>query len=104
MAVLRLGERPPSPSEEKYLLSWVNMGFPPETVELAYDKTVLKCGELRWGYLNKILCNWHEKNLHTVEEVAAGDRPVHNSHREQRQASAGENVERMKKYLQEMKK
>ena len=103
MAVLRLGQRPPSPSEEKYLLGWVSMGFPPETVELAYDKTMLKCGELRWSYLNKILCNWHEKNLHTVEEVAAGDRPLP-SRREPQRNSAAENVERMKKYLQETKK
>jgi len=31
MAVLQLGERKPSPSEEKYLAAWVDMGFPAET-------------------------------------------------------------------------
>ena len=75
MAVLGLGERMAAPTEEKYLSSWQEMGFPPETVALAYDKTVLKCGELKWAYLNGILKRWHAAGLHTPEEVAAGDRP-----------------------------
>lgn len=73
MRVLGLGERMPSASEEKYLDAWQEMGFPPETVALAYDKTVLKCHELKWPYLNGILRRWHEAGLHTPEEVEAGD-------------------------------
>ena len=73
MRVLGLGERMPSASEEKYLDAWQEMGFPPETVALAYDKTVLKCHELKWPYLNGILKRWHEAGLHTPEEVEAGD-------------------------------
>lgn len=106
MSALRLGERALSPSEERYLLSWAEMGFPPETVELAYDRTMLKCKELRWRYLNKILCNWHEKGLHTLQEVEEGDRrsvpkPPQGS---PAAPSTGENLARMKRYLQEMKK
>lgn len=74
MRVLGLGERMPSASEEKYLTAWQEMGFPPETVALAYDKTVLKCHELKWPYLNGILRRWHEANLHTPEEAESGDR------------------------------
>ena len=73
MRLLGLGDRRPSPSEEKYLLSWLEMGFSPEAVELAYDKTVLKCRELKWSYLNGILRRWHEKGLHTLAEIQAGD-------------------------------
>lgn len=73
MRVLGLGERMPSASEEKYLTAWQEMGFPPETVALAYDKTVLKCHELKWPYLNGILKRWHEAGLHTPEEAEAGD-------------------------------
>ena len=71
MAVLQLGERKPSPSEEKYLAAWVDMGFPAETVALAYDKTVLRCHEFKWAYCNGILKRWHEKGLHTLAEVKA---------------------------------
>ena len=42
---------------------------------LAYDKTVLKCHELKWPYCNGILKRWHEAGLHTVEEVEQRDRP-----------------------------
>ena len=67
--------RPPAPSEEKYLIAWQEMGFQPEAVALAYDKTVLKCHELKWPYCNGILKRWHEAGLHTPEEIQAGDRP-----------------------------
>ena len=105
MQAMGLGQRPPSPTEEGYLLRWAEMGFPVESVELAYDKTVLKCRELRWGYMNRILCSWHEKGLHTREEIAAGDtpRPKTAAPAGQRKRS-GENQERMKKYLEESRK
>ena len=77
MRVLGLGDRRPSASEEKYLTAWQDMGFPPEAVALAYDKTVLKCHELKWPYCNGILRRWHEAGLHTLEEIQKQDRPVH---------------------------
>ena len=76
MRVLQLGDRLPSASEEKYLAAWQEMGFGPDAVALAYDKTVLKCHELKWPYCNGILKRWHEAGLHTVEEIQAGDRPA----------------------------
>lgn len=76
MRVLGLGDRRPSASEEKYLTAWQDMGFPPEAVALAYDKTVLKCHELKWPYCNGILRRWHEAGLHTLEEIQKQDRPV----------------------------
>jgi len=104
MSALRLGERPLSPTEERYLLSWAEMGFPPEAVELAYDRTMLKCKELRWRYLNKILCNWHEKGLHTLQEIEEGDRRSAPKAPQSTAPTPGDNLARMKKYLQEMKK
>ena len=76
MRALGLGDRFPSPSEEKYLLAWQEMGFPPETVAIACDKTILKCHELKWAYCNGILRRWHEAGLHTEAEIRAGDRPA----------------------------
>ena len=76
MAVLQLSGRAVSPGEEKYLSTWTEMGFPPETVAIAYDKTVLKCHEFKWPYCNGILKRWHEKGLHTPEEVSGENRPA----------------------------
>ena len=104
MGALGLGNRAPSPTEERYLLSWAEMGFPVESVELAYDKTMVKCKELRWGYLNKILLNWHQKGLHTLREIEAGDRRPAKAAEDRSAAAPGKNVERMKKYLEDMRK
>ncbi|MBR6812720.1 MAG: DnaD domain protein [Oscillospiraceae bacterium] len=71
--VLGIDTRKAARSEETYILKWVDWGFGPEAVELAYDKTVFKTGELSWKYLNSILKNWHEKGLHTLDEINEGD-------------------------------
>lgn len=105
MRLLRLGDRPPAPSEEKYLLAWEGMGFADEAIERAYDKTMLKCKELKWPYMNKILCSWHEKGLHTLEEVNAGDRPGRPAApRRDAGQSAREDMARMEKYLQQLRR
>ncbi|MBR2929014.1 MAG: DnaD domain protein [Oscillospiraceae bacterium] len=73
MRALQLGERNPVPSEEKYLTEWMDMGFPPEVVALAYDRTMLRCHELKWSYLGGILKKWNEKGLRTVEAIEQGE-------------------------------
>ena len=103
MQVLGLGDRLPVASEEKYLTAWQEMGFPPESVALAYDKTVLKCHELKWPYCNGILKRWHEAGLHTPEEIQAGDRPAPRKESHPA-ASGGEDVSWMKKYIQQRDK
>lgn len=109
MALLRLGDRQPSPSEERYLLGWNEMGFDSEVIELAYDKTILKCKELRWAYMDKILKNWHQKGLHTLKEVNGGDRPKPRREAPRPTGPAGQNemardeMARMEKYLQQLR-
>ena len=76
MRALQLGDRTPVPSEEKYLTAWLEMGFPPETVAIAYDRTVLKLREFKWPYCNGILKKWHEAGVHTPEEIERRDRPA----------------------------
>ena len=97
MQALRLGDRLPVASEEKYLTAWQEMGFPPETVALAYDKAVLKCHELKWPYCNGILKRWHGAGLHTVEEVEKGDRPA--PRREQAEKPGSDEL---RKYVQDL--
>ena len=58
-----------SPTQERYIFTWLDMGFAPEVVALAYDKTVVATGKLQWNYMHAILSKWHEKNLHTLEAV-----------------------------------
>lgn len=68
-------ERPLVDSERQYIKSWLEMGFDPAAIRLAYEKTILSTGKLAWRYLNKILLNWHEKNLHTAAQVQGESKP-----------------------------
>lgn len=99
MRALQLGDRPPSSSEEKYLLQWLEWGFSPEAAALAYDKTVLKCHEFKWSYCNGILRRWHEAGLHTVDDIQAGDRRAPQT--AERSAAAGAGNAWMRKYIQQ---
>lgn len=66
-------DRPLVESERDYIRSWLKMGFEPQAIRAAYEKTILSTGKLAWRYMNKILLNWHEKGLHTLSQVQAGD-------------------------------
>lgn len=71
--VLQINDRALSPTEEKYVSSWLDMGFSPEAIGEAYDRTVIKTGRLQWKYMDSILSSWDEKGLHTPEEIDLGD-------------------------------
>lgn len=103
MALLGLGDRKPSASEERYMVAWSDMGFEDAAIELAYDKTMLKCKELKWPYMNRILTAWHEKGLHTVREVQEGDRIAPAKQPVNEDAARREDLERMEKYLRQLR-
>lgn len=67
-------------AERRYIDQWMDMGFPPETVALAYERTVFYKKDLNWRYLNGILRRWHDAGWHTPRQVeegeAAGKRPA----------------------------
>ena len=62
-----------TPTEAKYVSSCLSMGFEEEAILIAYDRTVTSTGALKWPYMNKIICSWHEKKLHSPQEIEAGD-------------------------------
>lgn len=70
---MQIDHRRLTASEEQYLTSWIQMGFPDQSIDIAYTRTCENTGGLRWAYMNSILKSWHEKNLHTPQEIAAGD-------------------------------
>ena len=61
-------------AEERYAQSWLEMGFEDEVITMAYERTCLNTGSLKWPYMDKILQRWHEAGLHTAEAVRNGDR------------------------------
>lgn len=71
---LGIQNRQLTPTEQKYLGEWMELGFGLEAIVLAADRTVTNTGELRWRYMNSIVQSWHKKGLHTVPEIEQGDR------------------------------
>lgn len=72
LPLLQLKNRFLTPAERKYAESWMKMEFEDGVISMAYERTCLNTGGLNWAYLNKILESWHEKGLHTVDEVRSG--------------------------------
>lgn len=106
-AVLGIRDRRFSPSEQKYVEGWIEMGFGADAVEIALDRTLLKTGKLSWGYMNSILRSWHEKGLHTHDEIVSGDtraakpRTAHSAPPEGPSAADMERMKRMLKRIDE---
>ena len=73
MRALHLPQRQMVDAERRYITQWMDMGFPPETVALAYERTVFYKKDLNWRYLNGILRRWHEAGWHTVHQVEQGE-------------------------------
>lgn len=70
---LRIKGRDLSPTEQKYIESWLDMGFEADALAVAYDRTVVQKGSLIWSYMNAIVRKWQEKGLRTREEIEKKD-------------------------------
>lgn len=71
---LGLGGRKLLTAEERYILSWLDMGFGTDAVKLAYERTVMNTGALKWPYMNSILKSWHDQGLHSCAQIRSLDR------------------------------
>ena len=86
-----------SATESKYIAAWLDMGFGDELIEMAYDRTLTNTGGLKWTYMNGILKSWHEKGLHTPEDVRDKD-----SRRPRGQSGTAESPRDMGKLLADL--
>ena len=71
---LQIRGRTLTPAEERYAQSWLDMGFDDEAIAMAYERTCLNTGTLKWPYMNSILKRWHDAGLHTADLIRGGDR------------------------------
>lgn len=71
--MLQIDQRRLTPAEEKYVTGWIEMGFGDDAIGMAYERTCVNTGALKWAYMNSILKSWHEKGLHTPEEIVQKD-------------------------------
>ena len=74
LAAVGVTGRKAAAGERRYLTAWAEMGFPAETVAMAYDQTLTHTGAMKWSYCNAILKRWHSEGKHSPQEVAAAQR------------------------------
>ena len=63
-----------SSTEKRYIENWLEMGYSPESIELAYDRTVTNTGALKWKYMDSIIQSWYAKGLMCPDEICRQDR------------------------------
>jgi len=109
---LQIRDREFAATEKRYVDDWIAMGFEPDAIAIAYDKTVVKTGKLTWAYLDSIIKSWHSKGLHTARQVMEkesgrkqqGSMPAGLKQGVQTQKGPNqEEMERMKQFLNELK-
>ena len=72
--LLGIDGRKLTPPEERYLQSWIDMGFADDAISLAYEKTCENTGGLTWKYMSRILESWNSQGLRTLTQIKAHDR------------------------------
>lgn len=70
---LDIYDRSITPGERIYIDSWTDMGFSPEAIRIAYERTIDRVHNRSFKYMDKIFLSWHKKGLHTPEEINSGD-------------------------------
>ena len=96
-------DRELSATERKYIDSWIELGFGPEELALAADRTVTNTGQLKWRYMDSIVRSWHGKGLHTVAQIEQGDRKSVSPVRTGTAAPDAKELERMKKLREKLR-
>lgn len=93
-----------TPTEGKYITSWLDMGFDNDAILIAYDRTVTNTGALKWSYMNKILLSWHEKGIHTEAEIAERDsRPAARPANNHRSSVSDDELKRLRSIYEKVK-
>ena len=103
--IMGIWDRALTRSEVNYLNDWLDKGFGIDAIAIAYDRTVTQTNGLKWPYMNRIVQNWHEKGLHTPEEIELGDKPLNKPTKLPNTTSAppsGGEKERLMKLLEDL--
>lgn len=72
---MQIRDRDFTETEQTLISQWLDWGFRPDAIAIAYDITVTRNRKFKPGYMNGILQNWHQHGLHTAQEIREKDRP-----------------------------
>lgn len=68
--LLGIGEREFTKAEKSVVEKWIELKTPFDLINKAYEITIANCqGKLSYAYMAKVLENWHNSGLKTLEDV-----------------------------------
>lgn len=68
--LLGIGEREFTKTEKNVIEKWIELKLSFDLINKAYEITITNCqGKLSYAYMAKVLDNWHNAGLKTVEDV-----------------------------------
>jgi len=111
--ILEIYDRRLTAGEQKYVSSWIDMGFGTDAIRICYERTLDRIHAINFKYMDSIFISWHKKGLHTPEEIEAGDGVRQGGAAASAPASAGESrtaipeedeTERLRRLTESMKK
>ena len=102
--VLQIRDRDLTKSMREYIERWLALGFGPEALAIAYDRTMLRTGRLNWSYMDKILESWDGKGLHSPAEIEEKDPAQRARRAAAAEAGNDEKIRRMQKVLNDLNK
>lgn len=103
-AALGIRDRTLTATERRYIDSWLDMGFDIPSIAEAMERTVTNTGGVKWRYMDGIIRSWDSKGLHTLSEIASGDKKPARASAEPAQGPTAEEFERMKKLREKVRK
>lgn len=103
-AALGIRDRALTATERRYIESWLDMGFDIPSIAEAMERTVTNTGGVKWRYMDGIIRSWDSKGLHTLSEIASGDKKPARASAESPQGPTAEEFERMKKLREKVRK
>ncbi len=92
--------RTASPAEIKYMKKWLNeYAMPLDVVLEACDITILQTGGAKFTYTDKILTEWHEKGIKTVEQVKLEQEEFVKSRKKERDTSSKKTITKTNRFI-----
>ena len=58
-----------TPTEKNFVHEWTDKGISIDLIIYAYERTIDNIGKVKFSYMDKILTDWHEKGISTVNEA-----------------------------------
>ncbi|MCR4640921.1 MAG: DnaD domain protein [Lachnospiraceae bacterium] len=79
----------PAPQEKRFINRWLSTyAFPMEIIEEACGRAVLAVEANRFPYVETILKQWHDRGVHTMEDVRSADEAFRSGREQSRARSA----------------